>query len=178
MGLFEVVFRETDVVGFGDRSLLFDVLPPQGISAYLALIAGSSASVPAFKAGWLSSSSFTNSYAALMPAVPEPVAPPKQDQATTVALSGAGEFARQTAFTPTDPLFGDQWHNTGSAAVDINITEAWDYFTGAGIRFGVYDDGIDDDHVDLATNYDASLHVRVSGVFDDPTVSAGVKLGH
>lgn len=86
-------------------------------------------------------------------------------------LSGpTSEFDRRPAYIPSDPLFSSQWHNAGTPAVDINITEAWDYYTGAGIKFGVYDDGIDNDHVDLSANYDASLHVTVNGVFDDPTV--------
>ena len=80
------------------------------------------------------------------------------------------EFAHQTTFVSSDPLFSSQWHNTGTAAVNINITNAWNYFTGAGVRFGVYDDGVDSNHVDLAANYDASLHVRVGGIFDDPTI--------
>lgn len=80
------------------------------------------------------------------------------------------EFERRTAFIPSDPLFPQQWHNNATTAVNINITNAWDHYTGAGVNFGIYDDGIDNDHIDLAVNYDPSLHVRINGIFDDPTI--------
>ena len=80
------------------------------------------------------------------------VAPPKQDTVNLAAGSGQNEFARQSTVILSDPLLPSQWHNTGTPAVDINITEAWGYFTGLGIRFGVYDDGIDRAHVDLSAN--------------------------
>lgn len=99
-----------------------------------------------------------------------PVVPPKADTAAQSALTMAGEFDRATTFVPTDPLFTTQWHNAGTPAVNINITQAWDYFTGAGVQFGIYDDGIDIRHPDLAGAYDASLHVTVNGVFDNPTI--------
>lgn len=86
------------------------------------------------------------------------------------AFTTASEFDRAVTFVPTDPLFSSQWHNAGTPAVNINITQAWDYYTGAGVRFGIYDDGIDIRHPDLAGAYDASLHVIINGVFDDPTV--------
>lgn len=78
--------------------------------------------------------------------------------------------ARETSYIPADPLFSSQWHFAGNVSIDINITEAWDHYTGAGIRFGVYDDGIDNEHIDLAANYDASRHVWVGSAFDDPTI--------
>lgn len=99
-----------------------------------------------------------------------PAAPPKVDSQAQSVLTMAGEFDRAVTFVPTDPLFSSQWHNAGTPAVNINITQAWDYYTGAGIHFGIYDDGIDIRHPDLAGAYDASLHVTVNGVFDDPTV--------
>ena len=102
----------------------------------------------------------------LDPLAPIP-APTKDAGAQTAPLD---EFARKTTVVLNDPLLPSQWHNVGNAAVDINITEAWAYFTGAGIKFGVYDDGIDKNHIDLAANYNPSLHVTVNGVFDDPTI--------
>jgi Ca2+-binding RTX toxin-like protein/subtilisin-like proprotein convertase family protein len=122
-----------------------------------------------FKTAWVFGTSFVNATGQVGAARLEVTSLFKQD-AANLAASGTDEFARETLFIPTDPLFSNQWHNAGTTAVDINITEAWDYFTGAGISFGVYDDGIDDDHADLAANYDASLHVSVNGVFDDPTI--------
>jgi len=99
-----------------------------------------------------------------------PAAPPKSETAAQNTLTTAGEFDRAVTFTSTDPLFTSQWHNAGTPAVNTNITQAWDYFTGAGVTFGIYDDGIDIRHPDLAGAYDASLHVTVNGVFDDPTI--------
>ena len=102
------------------------------------------------------------------------------DTTKTARLSAteasADEFAREPELIPTDSRFGSQWHNLntgqsgGTPGVDINITSAWDYYTGAGVSFGVYDDGVDNDHVDLSSNYNAALHVRVGSTFDDPTV--------
>ena len=86
------------------------------------------------------------------------------------AISRETASPRRAAFIPSDPLFSSQWHFAGTAAVDLNITDAWGYFTGVGVSFGVYDDGVDSNHVDLAAIYDASLHVTVNGVFDDPTI--------
>lgn len=99
-----------------------------------------------------------------------PATPPKVETTAQSALTMSGEFDRATTFVPTDPLFASQWHNAGTPAVNINITQAWDYYTGAGVKFGIYDDGIDIRHPDLAGAYDASLHVTVNGVFDNPTV--------
>ena len=94
-----------------------------------------------------------------------------QDAAAgAMALSRETASPRRAAFIPSDPLFSSQWYFAGTAAVDLNITDAWSYFTGAGVSFGVYDDGVDSNHVDLAAIYDASLHVTVNGVFDDPTI--------
>ncbi len=107
------------------------------------------------------------------------------DRNPTEALKqtgGGATFASSDAvaisptFVPSDPLFSSQWHlkNTGQggrlAGVDVNITGAWDFYTGAGIKFGVYDDGVDAQNPDLATRYDGSRHITISGVFYDPTV--------
>lgn len=95
---------------------------------------------------------------------------PKKTAAGSGRISNIGEFDKLRTFAPSDPLFSQQWHFTGNDRIDINITEAWDYFSGLGIKFGIYDDGIDVNHADLAANYDPSLHVVVNGTFDDPTV--------
>lgn len=57
--------------------------------------------------------------------------------------------------TPTDPLYASQWH----FALLGDIETIWDEYTGAGVHVGVYDQGIDLTHEDLAANYDASRHV-------------------
>ncbi len=57
--------------------------------------------------------------------------------------------------TPTDPLYATQWH----FAFLGNIEAIWAEFTGTGVTVGVYDDGIDYNHVDLNDNYNAALQV-------------------
>lgn len=63
--------------------------------------------------------------------------------------------------TPSDPLFANAWalNNTGqttsaptgggTAGVDLNAPEAWDYSRGAGVIVMVMDDGAQIDHPDL-----------------------------
>jgi subtilisin family serine protease len=58
--------------------------------------------------------------------------------------------------TPTDPLYATQWH----LGMLGNIEAIWNEYTGAGVHVGVYDEGVDYNHEDLAANYDASRHVR------------------
>lgn len=58
-----------------------------------------------------------------------------------------------TAVNIDDPLYSEQWH----FALLGDIETIWSEFTGEGVSVGVYDDGMDTDHVDLDDNYDASL---------------------
>ncbi|MGJ5238900.1 S8 family serine peptidase [Bradyrhizobium oligotrophicum] len=60
---------------------------------------------------------------------------------------------------PTDDLFDDQWH-FGFLG---DVQKIWEEFTGAGVHVGIYDDGIQTQHPDLAPNYDAGLEVLVGG---------------
>ena len=57
--------------------------------------------------------------------------------------------------TPNDPLFTSQWHFN----LIGNIQAIWDDYDGAGVYVGVYDEGVDYTHEDLAANYESSLHV-------------------
>jgi subtilisin family serine protease len=66
--------------------------------------------------------------------------------------------------TPADPYYPIQ--NQFSLIGDIEAV--WDDYTGAGVRIGLYDDGIDYTHPDLAANYDASLHFTYGGITYDP----------
>ncbi len=60
---------------------------------------------------------------------------------------------------PSDELFDLQWHleNTGQyggiADADIDVRDAWEVTTGSGVRVGMFDDGCDVFHEDLASNY-------------------------
>ncbi len=64
---------------------------------------------------------------------------------------------------PNDPLFNLQWFlkNTGQAGgtpgIDINVETAWLDYSGTGIRIGIYDDGVETTHPDLAAGYNAAL---------------------
>ncbi|AFY83583.1 S8 family serine peptidase [Oscillatoria acuminata] len=62
---------------------------------------------------------------------------------------------------PTDPLFSQQWYlyNTGQGGrtpgIDLNVVDVWEEYTGKGVTIGVLDDGVDDEHEDLADNYNS-----------------------
>lgn len=53
-----------------------------------------------------------------------------------------------------NPLFASQWH----FQLIGDIETVWTEFTGQGVNVGIYDDGTQRTHPDLAPNYDASLH--------------------
>ncbi len=59
----------------------------------------------------------------------------------------------------TDPEAAGQWH-LGKLG---DIAKVWEDYTGKGVKVGVYDSGVQYDHYDLASNYDASLHVTIAG---------------
>ncbi|CAH0279488.1 S8 family serine peptidase [Roseomonas sp. CECT 9278] len=76
--------------------------------------------------------------------------------------------------SPSDPLYGTQWH----LKLIGNIETIWNEYDGKGVTVGVYDDGVEAGHPDLAPNYDASLHL-----LDDlgnalPPVPVAVRDGH
>ena len=52
-----------------------------------------------------------------------------------------------------DPLYSTQWH----FSLLGNIETIWDDYTGNGIRVGVYDNGVEASHEDLAANYSETL---------------------
>jgi subtilisin family serine protease len=61
---------------------------------------------------------------------------------------------------PTDPLYAQQSH----FGLIGNIQRIWDDYDGSGVHVGVFDDGVETTHPDLAANYDASLHFVYNGV--------------
>jgi hypothetical protein len=73
-----------------------------------------------------------------------------------------------------DPLYGDQWHLTMIG----DLQTIWQEYSGAGVSVGVYDNGIEYTHPDLAANYDASKHVIVDGQALDPSPSGIVTAEH
>lgn len=77
-------------------------------------------------------------------------------------------------YRPSDPLLSSQWHlfdigRLGASTVDSlsGLERIWADYTGAGVQVGIWDDGVDRSHWDLAANYDASLQVSVSGRLND-----------
>ncbi len=73
-------------------------------------------------------------------------------------------------YAPPDALYADQWHfgmieRYGyQASPDTRgINRAWDEFTGLGVAVGIWDDGVESTHPDLAANYDPTKHVTVLG---------------
>lgn len=75
---------------------------------------------------------------------------------------------------PTDTYFYKQWHllNSGQTGgrkgVDLNVLPVWEYYRGAGINVGVYDDGTYVLHEDLAGNWDNKLQPIIDGIQFDP----------
>ena len=68
---------------------------------------------------------------------------------------------------PTDPLYAQQWH----FPLIGNIRRIWDTYDGTGVNVGVYDDGVEAGHQDLAANYDASLHFVYNGTTYAPFIN-------
>jgi len=82
---------------------------------------------------------------------------------------------------PTDPLFSYtpprvnyQWHlrnvgaNGGFAGVDVNITDAWNQYTGSGVVIGIVDDGLETFHHDLFQNVDFANDWDFNGGDNNP----------
>lgn len=78
-----------------------------------------------------------------------------------------------SSYRPSDPLYVQQSHFAAigrlghDTANTTGIERIWAQFTGSGISVGVWDDGTQKTHWDLAGNYDASLSVKVLGVVND-----------
>ena len=54
-------------------------------------------------------------------------------------------FNQQSAFTPNDPLYNNEWHLTAA-----NVQGAWNMgYSGAGVTIGIVDDGVQANHPDL-----------------------------
>ncbi|MEQ1718682.1 MAG: S8 family serine peptidase, partial [Hyphomicrobium sp.] len=90
---------------------------------------------------------------------------------TTLPMIGGGAgngTGAAPALVPSDnDLYSIQWHFGYMG----DIQTIWDEYSGAGVHVGVYDDGLQYTHPDLAANYDASLQVTVEGQFVDPLQS-------
>lgn len=69
------------------------------------------------------------------------------------------------AFTPSDPMFGSQWHLNG--ANGINVQGVWPEYTGAGVTIGFIDAGVQYTHPDLNDNYNSTLDYDSQSNTDD-----------
>ena len=89
------------------------------------------------------------------PAKKPVVAAGKAAGTASAAVAASSAVAR---FTPNDTLYTSQWHlqNTGQGGgkigIDANVIDAWQTFTGAGVRVGIVDDGLQILHPDLSPN--------------------------
>ncbi len=97
----------------------------------------------------------------------------------------------KTMATPTDPRFAYsafntkyQWHlwntgqNDGVLGEDINVRDAWDKYTGAGVTIAVADDGLDIKHPDLIANTTDQVHYNWASQTNDPTPVDGFDESH
>src|SRR5262245_57493654 len=63
---------------------------------------------------------------------------------------------------PNDTYFSLLWHlnNTGqsggTAGMDLNVLTVWPYYTGAGVKVQIIDEGVDYRNADLAPNFDSA----------------------
>lgn len=71
-----------------------------------------------------------------------------------------------------DPLYSAQWyiHNTGQSGgtpgIDLNLGNVWEDYTGKGVIVGVFDQGIEFNHPDLAQNVLPSLSMSAQPTGD------------
>jgi subtilisin-like proprotein convertase family protein len=92
-------------------------------------------------------------------------------------LSEALQLAKQQAkrSIPNDPLFSGQWHlrnvgqGGGTAGVDVNITNVWDTYRGAGIAIAIVDDGLQVTHPDLAPAVNTAIDWDFNDNDSDPS---------
>lgn len=88
------------------------------------------------------------------------------------ALTGKAVTLDMDLFSPgwASREFDTQWHLRYLG----DIETVWNDFTGKGVSVGVYDEGVDRAHWDLAVNYDASKHLVDNGrVIDGGPVYRG-----
>lgn len=99
------------------------------------------------------------------------------------AVTPITDLASATDIVPNDPLFIDQWHLkntgqtgrdgvTGKVGEDINVSRAWAFATGNGIRIAIIDDGLDINHEDLNVVPGKSWDY-VTNAYGDPSSATG-----
>lgn len=88
---------------------------------------------------------------------------------TTMPMIGGGtSTGAAPALVPSDnDLYDIQWHFGYMG----DIQTIWDEYSGSGVHVGVYDDGLQYTHPDLAANYTHTGEVTVDGQIVDPLQS-------
>lgn len=97
-------------------------------------------------------------------------APLALDSTVIVADETAEMFALSASMPHDDPWFDEQWYLVNNVTgIDINVLPVWADYDGTGVTIGIWDDGVQSNHPDLADNYDASLHIILeNGDVHDP----------
>ncbi len=73
--------------------------------------------------------------------------------------SQATTMGNLSTSVPSDDIFDQQWHldNPDQNLLDLNVLDAWEDYTGQGVRVFVLDDGFDYTNDDLDDNYNTAL---------------------
>jgi len=108
-----------------------------------------------------------------------PLGDPKQETAATLATDAVIPSSR-----PADPLYGSQGHfgligrlGFTAGADTQGIERVWADWTGRRSRVGVWDDGVEISHWDLAGNIDLSRRVTTSSGLNDGLPIGGAPHG-
>ncbi|WP_158266815.1 S8 family serine peptidase [Alsobacter soli] len=91
-----------------------------------------------------------------------PASGPATGAAFELPAAGApamGGLFTPAALAPGSATASKEWHLT-----TIGVQRVWDDYTGAGVRVGVYDEGVDKT---ATINYDASRELTINGVKED-----------
>lgn len=80
-------------------------------------------------------------------------------QESGLFASASPDFACNGAEISYDSDVYKQWHlyNAQNEGIDINVSPAWNYATGKGVKVAIVDNGVDVRHKDLAANADTTL---------------------
>lgn len=86
---------------------------------------------------------------------------------------------------PADTLYTQQWHFNQIGSIGrpraggsrAGIEAIWTDYRGQGVKVGIWDDGVQSSHPDIAANYNAQLQVTINGTLNDGQPLTGMD-GH